>query len=295
MSTALLDRQVEVLGWRADGRPVVWIRGGAEGDGGGAGSGAAEGGGQGGGAAGAGTAEAGAGSGNAGGGAAGQQGGDGSEEIEYNEDNFKRLVDELNKERAERAAAEERHQKEKHALSQEAKTYRLRSRALAAELADDATGKPGPKPKGAGAANTATDENDAKLTELSQQLEAARRGSLLSGARAALAEAGVPKSAIARAVRMVDLAALQMDDAGEITGLDEQITALREDVPQLFTPVAAAAPNGAGNGTGTGARVLRAAPAVAGKGAAGRGTGAAPEAPKSANILADRLLGKSEA
>jgi hypothetical protein len=124
-------------------------------------------------------------------------------------------------------------------------------------------------------------------------LEETRRDGLLLGARAALSEAGVPKGAVAKAVRLIDLDALERRGAGEIGGLDEQIAELKESMPQLFGAAAAPAAAASGNGTGTGARVLRAAPAVAGKGAAGRG-GEAPKVPTSSEVLANRLLGKSD-
>lgn len=263
------------LGYRADGRAVWPVRGGAEeGDG-------AGGGGEGAPAAGAEGAP----------GAAPAAGAtDGSEEIELSPENFQRVIDELNRERAERQAAEAEYQRKLHATSQEAKKYRLQVRSLASNIADEATGKPGPKSAAAkkAAAAAGDDEGDARLAELAAKLEAAQRGSLLSGARAALAEAGVPKGAIAAAVRMVDLGALELGASGEVSGLEEQIEALKEAVPQLFAP-AAAQTAAVGSGAAAGARILRAAPAVAGRGAAGRG-GEAPKELTTAQKLANELL-----
>ncbi len=288
-----------VLGSRADGRPVFLIRGGADGDGGAS---------AGGGAGGEGALSP------ASAGAAGEPAkpdgaqpgaGDSGDDVEFNEENFNKLIADINKlnadrerESAEREAEREDWRSKVHRASQDASRYRQQARTLAGLVGDGATGKPGPKPKASAKPDEAPagTESDARLAELSQQLEAARRSSLLSAARAGLAEAGVPKSAIARAVRMVDLSVLEMGDAGEIAGLDEQIAALKEDVPQLFAPPATTTPtppvaNGAG--AAGGARVIRAAAAVAGKGAAGR-TGGAPEPLTSTDVLVNRALGRPD-
>ncbi len=283
---------VLVLGYRADGRAVHWIRGGAEGDGGAA--------------AGDGNAGAGAGDGNpaGSGGASGQAGqgaqsgsgaqragaGDG-EEIEYNEENFKKLIDDLNRERTERAELEAKHQQEKHSLSSEAKKYRLRARSLADMLGDEATGKPGPKAAAKGAQGQQQDAGpDPEVARLAAQLEETRARMLASEAQAELLRAEANPKHVQRLARMLDLNA---DGREDVASLAEQIAELKADMPELFgTPAAATA--GAGNGAGTGARVLRAAPAVAGRGAAGRGGNEAAQPPKSANIQADRLLGRSE-
>ncbi len=285
----MLDRPL--LGYRADGRPVLLVRGGAE-EGDGATTPAP--------ATGAPAAPI------AAEGAAAEGAGDGAEEIEFSEEAFKALIDKHNalqsereSERAKAEAEQEELRKKLHAASQDASKHRQRARQLAELMAaDGGTGKPATKSAAAAkaaAADADASQADARLAELSEQLEAARRGSLLSGARAALAEAGVPKSAIAAAVRMVDLGALELGTTGEVAGLDEQIDALRQAVPQLFAPPLAplAATAASGNGTGSPARVLRAAPAVAGRGAAGRG-GEAPKPPTTADILANRLLGKSD-
>lgn len=283
--TDVLDRIV--LGYRADGRPVSLVRGGAE-----EGEGAAQG-----------AAAGGAGEGSAGAAAQGAgDGGDGAEEVEFTEEAFKELIEKHNaalKATADRDAAIEAERQEwrekvqRH--SREAAAERVKVRTLSEMVGEGATGKPGPKPAAKKTAAVAADtsEADARLAELSAQLEETRRDGLLLGARAALAEAGVPKSAVAKAVRLIDLDALERRGAGEIGGLDEQIAELKESMPQLFAPPVVAAPAPAGNGAGGGARVLRAAPAVAGKGAAGRG-GEAPKVPTMAEILANRLLGKAD-
>jgi|GEM_PF-3629876 len=280
----VLDRAA--LGYRADGRPVLLIGGGAEDPAPAADPAAAP----------ADPAPGGTGAGE-------PDPADSDDELEFSEKNFKDVIEKYNaaqKERAERDAAIEAEREEwrekvqRH--SREAAAERVKSRKLLEALSDSSTGKPGPKPAAKKAVEAAEpSEADTRLAELSAQLEETRRDGLLLGARAALAEAGVPKSAVAKAVRLIDLDALERRGAGEIAGLDEQIAELKETVPQLFAqPAAAVAPAVAPpNGTAAGARVLRAAPAVAGRGAAGRG-GEAPKAPTTAEILANRLLGKSE-
>ncbi len=52
-------------------------------------------------------------------------------------------------------------------------------------------------------------------------------------ARAALAEAGLTGTPD-RLLRLVDVDAVEIDDEGEISGLDDQIKALKKDYPELF-------------------------------------------------------------
>lgn len=281
----VLDRPL--LGYRADGRPVLLVHGGA-GDGEGAAAA---------GAGGEGTAPTAA-DAAAEGATAGE--GDGAEEVEFTEDSFKALIEKYNsaqKVLAERETAIEAEREEwrekvqRH--SREAAAERVKVRTLSELIGEGSTGKPGPKSsakKTAASAAPDTSEADAKLAELSAQLEETRRDGLLLGARAALAEAGVAKTAVAKAVRLIDLDALERKGAGEIAGLDEQIADLKEAMPQLFAPPAAASAPAApsGNGAGNGTRVLRAAPAVAGKGAAGR-RGEAPKELTFDEKLANKL------
>ena len=53
-------------------------------------------------------------------------------------------------------------------------------------------------------------------------------------ARGALASAGVAKERVARAVGLLDLKGIDVDDDGEIDGLDDAIDALKKDWPELF-------------------------------------------------------------
>lgn len=238
-------------------------------------------------------------------GTAGAEGaGDGAEEVEFTEDAFKALIEKHNaaeKSRAERDAAleaeREEWRKKLHNASQDASKARQRARALAAMIGDEAAAKPGSKgaaqnpQKGEG--ERQENAPDPEVARLAAELKATQMRMLTSEAQAALLRAEATPKHVERLVRMLDLNAGDRDDAPSVA---EQITELKAEMPELFTPPAsAAAPPAAGasNGTGVGARVLRAAPAVTGKGAAGRG-GEAPRVPTTAEILANRLLGKSE-
>jgi minor structural protein GP20 len=55
-----------------------------------------------------------------------------------------------------------------------------------------------------------------------------------SEARAALAAAGAKPSALGRLARTIDLDEVEIDDDGEVTGLDDLIEELKEDLPELF-------------------------------------------------------------
>jgi hypothetical protein len=58
-----------------------------------------------------------------------------------------------------------------------------------------------------------------------------------SAAKAAFLEAGLqPGKSIAPLVRMLDLDALDVDDDGDVIGLNEQVAAIKADYPELFTP-----------------------------------------------------------
>lgn len=278
-----------VLGYRADGRSVFLIGGGADDPAPAADPAAAP-------AAPVATTPA----SGAAGDSAQPAAGDSADELDFSEENFNGVIEKYNaaqKALAEREAAIEAEREEwrekvqRH--SRDAAAERVKVRTLSGLISEGATGKPGPKKdaaKNVAAAVAGASEADSRLAELSAQLEETRRDGLLLGARAALAEAGVPKAAVAKAVRLIDLDALERRGAGEIGGLDEQIADLKETMPQLFAPPVAALPPAAPapNGTAGGARVLRAAPAVAGRGAAGRG-GEAPRELTFAEKLANRL------
>ncbi|TQS30038.1 phage scaffolding protein [Microbispora sp. KK1-11] len=53
-------------------------------------------------------------------------------------------------------------------------------------------------------------------------------------ARAALLEAGVKPSRVKGALKLLDMDEIEIDADGEVTGLDSQVTGLREEWPELF-------------------------------------------------------------
>jgi minor structural protein GP20 len=55
-----------------------------------------------------------------------------------------------------------------------------------------------------------------------------------SEARAALASAGAKTHALAKLARMIDLDDVEVDDDGEVSGLDDLIEELKDDLPELF-------------------------------------------------------------
>jgi hypothetical protein len=81
-------------------------------------------------------------------------------------------------------------------------------------------------------------ETDAKVREAVEQAtkserDGADRIAIGKGLKAALAEAGYTGSQdVAR--RLIDTDALEVDDDGEVNGLDEQIRALKKELPEKF-------------------------------------------------------------
>jgi hypothetical protein len=55
-----------------------------------------------------------------------------------------------------------------------------------------------------------------------------------SEARAQLASAGAKKSALTRLARMIDIDEVEVDDDGEVSGIDDLIEELKDDLPELF-------------------------------------------------------------
>ncbi len=81
-------------------------------------------------------------------------------------------------------------------------------------------------------------EADAKIREAVEKVtkterERANNIAISKGLKAALAEAGYTGDVIL-ARRLVDLDALEVDDDGEVAGLDEQIKALKKEFPEKF-------------------------------------------------------------
>jgi hypothetical protein len=64
-----------------------------------------------------------------------------------------------------------------------------------------------------------------------------RKRTLRAEARSAFAASGtLSKAQVNRLVKMVDLADVEIDDSGEVTGLDDQIDEIKADFPDLFNP-----------------------------------------------------------
>jgi hypothetical protein len=81
-----------------------------------------------------------------------------------------------------------------------------------------------------------------------------------------LPEKGDPSGALARAFRLLDMDALDVDDDGDVTGIDEAVKAVKREYPELFARKGARAVNagagsssdGAGGTTRTSANKLAA-------------------------------------
>jgi hypothetical protein len=114
------------------------------------------------------------------------------------------------------------HERMQRALAKanaEAKTHREAVKALQTKT-EDADGK---------AAREATEAAEKRLKPVAVR----------SAAKAAFLEAGLQGSTperMARVVRMLDLDALNVDEDGDVTGLVEQVKAVKADYPELFTP-----------------------------------------------------------
>lgn len=101
----------------------------------------------------------------------------------------------------------------------EAKTHREAVKALQAKT-EDADGK---------AAREAAEAAEKRYKPVA----------VAAAARAAFLEAGLQGSTperVAKLVRMLDLDALDIDASGDVTGLADQVAAVKKDYPELFTP-----------------------------------------------------------
>lgn len=83
------------------------------------------------------------------------------------------------------------------------------------------------------AANEGAEEKAAREAREKAMAEAEARYKPIA-LRAALLEAGVLAKKVAGALKMLDLADIEVDDKGEVTGLDDQLEVMREDWPELF-------------------------------------------------------------
>lgn len=77
-----------------------------------------------------------------------------------------------------------------------------------------------------------------------EQTEAAEKRykpiAIRAAAKAAFLEAGLQGTTperVAKLVRMLDLDGITIDDTGEVSGLDEQVSMVKADYPELFTPI----------------------------------------------------------
>lgn len=278
-----------MLGRRADGRPVHLIRGGSD-------AGVAD-------PVGAPAATeppAGSAAATAATGGEPQVTGDGAEEIDFTPESFQALIDKHNALEAEREterkqweAEREEARKKLHAASQDASRHRQNVRKLTEMLG--AEGGKSPAKSATRATENGPDGQrdsgpDPEVARLAAELKATQTRMLASEAQAALLRAEATPRHVERLVRMLELNVEGRDDIAPVA---EQIAELKADMPELFTPPATTATAPAGNGAPAGARVIRAASTVAGRGAAGRGA----EPPKpltSVEVLANRALGRED-
>lgn len=135
----------------------------------------------------------------------------------------------------------------------EAAKWRLRAKAAATSDEGDGNGTPPASAATPSASGSATDSKTAKA------LEHLKTTAVNAQVRAELAAAGFQnpsKDRIARALRMIDRSAIELDDDGEIDGLTEQIETLKADFPEFFTP--AGGDGGSGGGKPRAGRVTTA-------------------------------------
>jgi hypothetical protein len=124
----------------------------------------------------------------------------------------------------------------------EAKKWRLRAQGKDPKWApappakdDDTDDKPtGPKPKPVNVDQIRREAEEAALAK-------AKPGLVRSAAKDALKDAGlvVPtgakaESALARAFRLIDLEEVDVDEDGAVSGLEDQVRAVKRDYPELF-------------------------------------------------------------
>lgn len=76
-----------------------------------------------------------------------------------------------------------------------------------------------------------------------EQAEAAEKKykpiAVRAAAKAAFLEAGLQGGTpdrVSRVVRMLDLDSIEIDDSGDVTGLVDQVAAIKKDYPELFSP-----------------------------------------------------------
>lgn len=79
------------------------------------------------------------------------------------------------------------------------------------------------------------ERDDRRRRESSRDVERAEERAIRAEAKSALAAAGIPADRLARAVRLIDLRGLELDDDDdELIGIDDEIDALKAEWPELF-------------------------------------------------------------
>lgn len=112
------------------------------------------------------------------------------------------------------------------------KVKRDKIKKLTTEL-EEARRKPAPKEDDEGGKQEVN--ADSIRAEASRAAtEKANERIVKAEARGALASAGVAKERVQRAVGLLDLKSIDVDDDGEVEGLDEAIDALKKEWPELF-------------------------------------------------------------
>lgn len=143
--------------------------------------------------------------------------------------------------------------------NKEAETHRRKAKELEDRYATDA--------------EKALKEQVAAAT---QETEAKWRPRVVKAeARNALREAGAGSAAVSRLLNLIDVSAAEVDDDGNVTGLDTQVTAIKKEWPELFVEKTAGK-NGGPSGRAVGA---------ADKGSGGKEGGPARSADKIAAAL----------
>jgi hypothetical protein len=152
---------------------------------------------------------------------------DADDEDDDDEDDLADLSDE--ELRAELRKTQERLSK----ASGSSKTKRDRIKALKTELDEARRGK-APAKKDAEGDEDKPDAEAIRAEADRVANEKANTRIVKAEARGALAQAGVSKERVARAVGLLDLKGIDVDDDGEVDGLDDAIDALKKDWPELF-------------------------------------------------------------
>jgi hypothetical protein len=81
------------------------------------------------------------------------------------------------------------------------------------------------------------EQAEQQTASLRSEVDSWRKRTLRAEARSAFAAAGtLSKAQISRLVKMVDLSDVDIDEAGEVSGLEEQIEEIKADFPDLFNP-----------------------------------------------------------